>query len=751
MTGAAGLLLCCLLQGALCQSWSVFLPQSLETLSDSCVVIPCRFTLADGWDSSLDATCKAIWRRGRWVQTPVFDSSLTGINAQRNTLQGKLTGNLLDKNCTTVFNDLPASHYDDYYYFRIECHNSLKYNYETSVKISVKDSLPNPTLTPSRVEVLEGTSIHLTCSAAAPCPSQLPTLTWTPDLGEAEEKPVTQAVTSVLTFTASHLHHGQKISCTALYHLQAGKSDLSLTGSLTVSVLYPPNNTSVSPPGPVLEGSSVTLTCSSVANPAVDSYAWYSVDGDPITPVGFRKTLYPKVTEDNSQFYCEAQNRYGTQNSSIIQIDVQFPPKETTVSADPSGPLLEGHSVMFTCTSHANPPPTNYSWYHVNGDNENMVESGPTYGIDVAQLYHGGGYYCEAKNDYGEAKSAAIQLAIQYPPKNTSVSAEPSGPVLEGSSVTLTCSSMANPAVQNYTWYRTDGREKEAVGSDKEFTFNATKLSSEVYSCEALNDHGAEDSEPVSVDVTFAAEILPSSRCVKILSRIRCSCESQGNPPPSLQWELAGEPVNHSADIPVGEVSLGSMGRRSFITLLQVEDMPSVVCVSSNSVGSDKLAFNVSSSEIQIDFLGLHTISLLIGSGVGAAGMMLLCALVHLIVCRKKKGGQSPNREVVDASEVIETDGDTHVEVVYANKAMLEDAGREVDALHYANMDFAKLQARSEDKLGEGGIRGLSSRTAEYAEIRLDSREDIGGGVEDIEVAEDTTVVQGKNLNGQEA
>ncbi|KAF3839472.1 hypothetical protein F7725_018189 [Dissostichus mawsoni] len=31
-----------------------------------------------------------------------------------------------------------------------------------------------------------------------------------------------------------------------------------------------------------------------------------------------------------------------------------------------------------------------------------------------------------------------------------------------------------------------------------------------------------------------------------------------GNPPPSLVWKLAGEPVNHSAAIPIREESLGT-------------------------------------------------------------------------------------------------------------------------------------------------------------------------------------------------
>lgn len=102
------------------------------------------------------------------------------------------------------------------------------------------DDLPSPTLTPSTLEVNDGDSVNLTCSAPVPCLSHPPNLTWTPTLGYSQEtlqenQDKTFVKTSVLNFNASYLHDGEKISCTSVYRKQDGSADASF--STTANIL----------------------------------------------------------------------------------------------------------------------------------------------------------------------------------------------------------------------------------------------------------------------------------------------------------------------------------------------------------------------------------------------------------------------------------------------------------------------------------------------------------------------------------
>ncbi|XP_064160130.1 myelin-associated glycoprotein-like isoform X9 [Anguilla rostrata] len=745
------ILIGCLLQGALGSDWAVWMPQSIEALIGSCVLIPCRFEIPSEYDSDLLQDPSSV--NGKWKkdETIVFDSSSQSASS----LHGKITGDLLQKKCTTVLENLPMN-YHGRYKFRLECNNRLKWNFKQSVQINITASPPKPKLTPERVEVMEGTSVSLSCSAAAPCPKLPPNLTWTPRLsdsvGQLQEN---VSVSSVLTFTASHLHHGQNITCRALYKLQQGDTQKTTEASLTLRVLYPPKNTSVSvsPSGSVLEGSSVTLTCSSNANPAVQNYTWYKVNGTEMNTVGTGQNLTFNVTESSGseQYYCEAQNKHGKENSTV-QLEVYYPPKNTSVSVSPSGSLLVGSSVTLTCSSNAKPEVQNYTWYKVNGTKMNTVGTGQNLTFTVTESSGSEQYYCEAQNKHGKENST-VQLEVYYPPKNTSVSNSLSGSVLAGSSVTLTCSSNAKPAVQNYTWYKVNGTEMNTVGTGQNLTFNVTESSgSEQYYCEAQNEHGKDNSANVQLNVIYMPQISGSGSCSRTAAEISCSCESRGNPSPSMEWRVSGLRVTNSTDRVIREEQLGNTGLRSSLTMRQSQgDTPTLLCISTNTLGSSSLQLHLPSPQ---QHSGFGISSLLIAAAAGAGAMMMICLIMQHIL-KKKRDSQYSGSRMKDGEGLTLTDETAaqDEESIYANKTMLSEAGAvekgDEGALHYATVDFSKLPGTGGEH-GTGIVRGTSKRTPDYAVIRHKSREEREGGEEEGEEVQEEVEKEGQAELGTE-
>lgn len=89
-----------------------------------------------------------------------------------------------------------------------------------------------------------------------------------------------------------------------------------------IILMFPPPDApklpsvSVSPSAEIVEGSSVTLTCSSDANPAAN-YTWYKEDEDSAKTSGHNFTISNIRPEHSGSYYCVAHNNRGTHNSTL--------------------------------------------------------------------------------------------------------------------------------------------------------------------------------------------------------------------------------------------------------------------------------------------------------------------------------------------------------------------------------------------------------------------------------------------------
>ncbi|XP_064816202.1 sialoadhesin-like isoform X2 [Oncorhynchus masou masou] len=263
----------------------------------------------------------------------------------------------------------------------------------------------------------------------------------------------------------------------------------------------------------VLKGSTVDISCTYVGYYSTTSSFWFRSDKstpeDLTTDPGYagraeytgthRGPFTLRITDLREDDSAEYRFTFKTDN---IEWGHSFP--GTTLSVTglqvKVTPAAEGQKTLTcitTCTLTDNPT---YIWYK-NGQRVDEPTSQQYSSNTLVVLGHSVDSYSCAVEHHEDLHSPAV-----YAPKNTSVSVSPSGEIVEGSSVTLTCSSDANPPVDKYTWYKMNVASPKASGQ----SYSITNISSEdrgEYYCEAENKYGRLNSSSVSVDVQYTTAL----------------------------------------------------------------------------------------------------------------------------------------------------------------------------------------------------------------------------------------------------
>uniref|UniRef100_A0A096M9G3 Ig-like domain-containing protein n=1 Tax=Poecilia formosa TaxID=48698 RepID=A0A096M9G3_POEFO len=264
--------------GSLTPALNITTPNIMEALTGSCLQIPCTYETEDPkYDSS--KTIYGVWLKGGvnfWANASlvIFNSS-----GSINKYSLNMTGNLKEKNCTTLFPDIQTSHADKYY-FRVENGDYKATACADPLQIKVKDSPWSPSINvPS--DLKEHQSVTVTCSAFTPCPHSPPQLTWN------------------------------------LQQDSLRQTEKNTDGTFTTKI-----------PGLVSAGSWVELSCSSRAKPP-PRFTWFrnSKDGDINVSV---EKMYGFNATEGGEFHCVASNDLGQQKSSVILVGIREDYHKTT-------------------------------------------------------------------------------------------------------------------------------------------------------------------------------------------------------------------------------------------------------------------------------------------------------------------------------------------------------------------------------------------------------------------------------------
>ncbi|XP_026149342.1 V-set and immunoglobulin domain-containing protein 2 [Mastacembelus armatus] len=120
---------------------------------------------------------------------------------------------------------------------------------------------------------------------------------------------------------------------------------------------------SASPSSDITEGAALHLSCCSPAASPAAIFRWYKKASTTPRHTGLVWNISEVTPNDSGSYYCQIQTGDIVQDSTMLVIDVQYSPQNTTVSTSPAGELQDGHLVTLTCSSKANPPVHTYSWY----------------------------------------------------------------------------------------------------------------------------------------------------------------------------------------------------------------------------------------------------------------------------------------------------------------------------------------------------------------------------------------------------
>ncbi|KAM9495004.1 sialoadhesin-like [Clarias gariepinus] len=276
--------------------------------------------------------------------------------------------------------------------------------------------------------------------------------------------------------------------------------------SLLSPPVYSPKNTRavVLSSGDTVEGDSVTLSCSSDANPPVLTYTWFKkrAAANTLLTTGQNYSISDINSQHSGLYYCTAHNQLGQHNSTPTLLDVLYSPKNTRAVILSSGDTVEGDSVTLSCSSNANPPVLNYTWFKQRAAADTLLKTGQNYSISDISSQHRGLYYCTAHNQLGQHNSTPTLLDVLDSPKNTRAVVLSSGDTVEGDSVTLSCSSDANPPVLTYTWFKQRAAADTLLTTGQNYSIsNISSQHSGLYYCTAHNQLGQHNSTPTLLDV----------------------------------------------------------------------------------------------------------------------------------------------------------------------------------------------------------------------------------------------------------
>ncbi|KAJ8376512.1 hypothetical protein SKAU_G00070920 [Synaphobranchus kaupii] len=407
-------------------------------------------------------------------------------------------------------------------------------------------------LEPRQMVLRVGERQVLRCSARD-C-SESATLTW----ASLEDKPLSgitknpSATESLLIFDPVSTVHDNLVVC------KVSCGNVRKQMHATVKVYSFPREPVISGNAHMLVGEVNTLTCevSAVYPPEYLEIEWlqgervlHMDEGKAdISTVSSRYKYMPTSDDNGKAITCRARHSFEgvpedeKTKETTVSLNVMYAPRDIRISE--TAVVKMGVSFTLTCSAEGNPRPV-VVWRKAGpagrpvtlGENETLAVRNVT-------VSHAGTYECETMNTLGKL-TATVNVTVQAPPTNTSITVSPANELKEGDNVTISCYTDSVTAGRLVLRRVSEGQETDLHTSSDPTTsvsLPSVRLSdSGLYECEALNQHG---SQTASTQVTVAVhplkvELYPGDGVIAVErgASFVLSCRATDCPAPAFFWK----------------------------------------------------------------------------------------------------------------------------------------------------------------------------------------------------------------------
>ncbi|XP_054995883.1 Fc receptor-like protein 3 [Sorex araneus] len=379
--------------------------------------------------------------------------------------------------------------------------------------IQVQELFPQPVLTISPLQPIEGSSVTLKCETWLPPRKYITSLQFcffqeNQTLGSGWSSssefyiPVLWSEDSGSYWCQAQTTNNRVMKSSLRYQIHVQRVPIS-----AVKLEIQP------PEGQRIEGENLFLTCSVAQGTGAITFSWHR-EG---TNLG-RKTQrslsaelqIPSVKEsDAGRYYCTADNSDGPILSQWVRVTLKIPVSCPVLTLGASiAQYMVGDLVELHCDAQRGSPPIQYQFYHENvtlWSSTALSGGGVSFKLSLTEE-HSGNYYCEADNGLGSQSSDRISLNIIVPVSRPILTLRaPQTQAMVGDVVELHCEAQRGSPPILYQFYHGGvhlGNSSALAGGGASFNFTLTFEHSANFSCEADNELGTQSSVVLTLNIT---------------------------------------------------------------------------------------------------------------------------------------------------------------------------------------------------------------------------------------------------------